>query len=195
MYEKIKGEKECKFACPECRREIVAEIRDGKIACVCVSCGRQIEVNLKTAFWKQELLDWNNPDEVEIALKIAGMSLGAEKGGDSMSEHDLKRLKEGVSMGVRMLADSMRRSQERDDAFIAILVPLLDENIKRKIIDDNKWRSAADECDDEELLKQHLIELIMDFDCNIHYLEENEMPALAEIINKNPLVSFFFNDD
>ena len=33
--------------------------------------------------------------------------------------------------------------------------------------------------------------LILDFDCNLHRLEENEISAFAEIINKTP--SFHFS--
>lgn len=112
-----------------------------------------------------------------------------------MPGHALNRMKEGIRRSSEMLADFMRRSQERKDAFIAVLLLLLKEETKHKIIKSNKWRSTAEECSDEELLKQHLGGLIMDFDCNLHRLEENEITALAEVINKNPNVSFFFDDD
>src|SRR3990167_5771381 len=80
-------ENECSFECPECRREIIAEIKDNKINHICASCGKKTEVYFGRRFWKQELLDWNNPGEVKIALKIAGISLG---GGKSNKECELR---------------------------------------------------------------------------------------------------------
>ena len=72
-------EDECSFECPECRQEIIAEIKNNKINHICASCGKKTEVDFGRRFWKQELLDWNNPGEVKIALKIAGISLGGGK--------------------------------------------------------------------------------------------------------------------
>ena len=111
-----------------------------------------------------------------------------------MSEHNMKRFREGSEIIANFLGQSMRQSQQRNSILIAKLMPLLSFEATGKIIKYHQYVLASG-FTGEELLKRHLESLIIDFDRNIHYLEENEIPAFAEIINKTPLISFFFNDD
>ena len=113
----------------------------------------------------------------------------------SESEYNLERVKKGIRIGSEMLADLMQKSNERDDALIAQLIPLLSDGAKREIVAGKHIYYKSTEITDEELLKEYLSMLILDFDCNIHRLEENEISAFAEVINKNPSVLFFFDDD
>ncbi|MFH1611688.1 MAG: hypothetical protein ABH887_00215 [bacterium] len=44
---------------------------------------------------------------------------------------------------------------------------------------------------DISLVSGHISRLINHFDCNYHYLQHNEIPMVAAMINENPLISFF----
>lgn len=111
-----------------------------------------------------------------------------------MEESNTKRVKEGIECGSKMMVAFMRQSEQRSNSLVAQLIPLLTGEVKHKIIE-NSCCGPSEEWTEEELLTKHLKRLIFDFDCNIHYLEEKEMPALAEVINRKPLISFFTHDD
>ena len=102
-----------------------------------------------------------------------------------MSEHNTKRFRKGSEIIANFLGQSMRQSQQRNSILIAKLMPLLSFEATGKIIKYHQYVLASG-FTGEELLKRHLESLIIDFDRNIYYLEENEIPALAEIINKTP---------
>lgn len=111
-----------------------------------------------------------------------------------MSEFDVEKNKERSEKSAEFMARLMKESHERKLKFINILVPLLKSETIRQIVAEEKefydfYEKKAPP--DQNLLREHLINLIRDFDCNIHYLEESEIPALAETINQKPLISFF----
>ena len=68
-------ENECSFECSGCRQEIVAEIKDNKVDHICASCGNKTEVDFRGCFFKQELLNLDDPKEAEIAMEIFVESL------------------------------------------------------------------------------------------------------------------------
>lgn len=112
---------------------------------------------------------------------------------------DVEKCKEWISKSAEFIAELTRQSEARKQKLINLLIPLLKPEAIRQIVADEKefysFYYKKEAPSDDTLLRKHLINLIWDFDCNIHYLEENEMPALAEIINKKPLVSFFVSLD
>ncbi|MBU2109416.1 hypothetical protein KKB71_00435 [Patescibacteria group bacterium] len=110
----------------------------------------------------------------------------------------MKRFKEGISKAAKYIAELTRQSEARKEKLINLLIPHFNPKAIRQIVAHEKgfysyYKKEAPS--NETLLRKHLNELIWDFDCNIHYLEEDEMPALAEIINKKPLASFFSSLD
>lgn len=114
-----------------------------------------------------------------------------------MSKVDMKKIKERSKKSAGFMAKLMKESHERKLNLINILVPLLKPETIRQIVAEEKefydfYEKKAPP--DQDLLREHLINLIWDFDCNIHHLKESEMPALAEIINQKP-VSFFSSLD
>ena len=117
-----------------------------------------------------------------------------------MSGHDnMERFKEGSKRNAERMGYLIRQSQRRRDILVARLMPLLSQETAGKITEYRRYVTRSN-FTDAELLKQHLESLIEDFDCIIHYLEEDEMPALAEVINRKPLISkpltsFFFDED
>ena len=69
-YEYNIKENKCKFKCLKCGQRITADIRDGQINCICSLCGQELKADFRKGFWKRELMNLDDPEEAEIAVKI-----------------------------------------------------------------------------------------------------------------------------
>lgn len=99
-----------------------------------------------------------------------------------------EKIAKGMADGASLVADLIRKNKKRRDELVKMLIPQLAPETKRKIIESQK--PFVLEIFDDAILERYLSELITDFDANLHWLEENEISALAGIINQKPLISF-----
>ena len=104
------------------------------------------------------------------------------------------KFKEGLGECVKMI----KKTRERKEKLVNLVVPLLSQKTKRKIINDRKSRYLILKQpfpDDKYLLEQHLYQTIEDFDQNVNYLDKSKISEFAKILNKKPLKSFFIGDE
>lgn len=86
----------------------------------------------------------------------------------------------------------------KDEELISLIMPLLSPKTKREIVESGKSCYVAlkeKPPSDKYLLESHLEMTILDFDQNIHLLDKTEIPAVAKILNKEPMKSFFLGGD
>ena len=104
------------------------------------------------------------------------------------------KFKEGLGECVKMI----KKTRERKEKLVNLVVPLLSQKTKREIVESGKSCYVILKQpvpSDKYLLKRHLEDTLLDFDQNIHYLDKSEIPAFAKILNKEPLKSFFIGGE
>ena len=92
----------------------------------------------------------------------------------------------------------IKKIGERREKLVNLIAPLLNQETKKEIVESGKSCYVILKQpvpDDKYLLESHIESTLLDFDQNIHYLEPAEIPAFAEILNKEPLKSFFIGGE
>ena len=104
------------------------------------------------------------------------------------------KFKEGLGECVKMI----KKTRERKEKLVNLVVPLLSQKTKREIVESGKSCYVILKQpvpDDKYLLEQHLYQTIEDFDQNVNYLDKSKISEFAKILNKKPLKSFFIGDE
>ena len=115
-----------------------------------------------------------------------------------MNKNKFGKSLKGFEKGLDECVKIIKKIGERKEKLINLVVPLLEQKTKRKIINDRKSRYLILKQpfpDDKYLLEQHLYQTIEDFDQNVNYLDKSKISEFAKILNKKPLKSLFIGDE
>ena len=115
-----------------------------------------------------------------------------------MNKNKFGKSLKGFEKGLDGFLKIIKEGQRREEELVNFVIPLLSQKTKREIVESGKSCYVILKQpvpDDKYLLEQHLYQTIEDFDQNVHYLDESEIPAFAKILNKEPLKSFFIGGE
>lgn len=117
----------------------------------------------------------------------------------NITDVDLEKLKRASAT----FCGTVKKSQNRKERLTSQIIPLLKPETAQIIIEFHRGvyvgmnqvraergTEKAQVPGDNYLLQKHIGDTISDFDHNIYWLEEDNLPALADAMNKNPLIYF-----